>query len=408
MEVGMLFEFFAFGFVAVGGVGMVACRGWSDKRKLAHIFETNNLLIKLKRNGNESVQRMKLKRKTRHTWGTEYAYKIPLGMSFEQIEAKYNAIQDGLNNKRKGVQKEIEMDYDGMLRIKVFDQPLPEEVPYDMSILNSGHDWKVPFGVTREKTIYHDFDKIPHIIVAGTTRYGKTVFLKGLITHLAFKQPKHTDMTLIDLKGGLAFNRFKTLCTTDSMASNPSEALSVLTKIENLINERQKEFSEQGFEDIKEADIPKRHFIIIDEAAELSSAGHTGTEKKVRQECERIMAHIARIGGGLGFRLVFCTQYPTADTLPRQIKQNCDARLCFRLQTQKASEVVLEQSGAEDLPYIKGRAIYKTDRLTTLQVPYIKNDFIETMLTPLRREEEQHEQLAEIETERRTDTLVIG
>ena len=38
-----------------------------------------------------------------------------------------------------------------------------------------------------------------------------------------------------------------------------------------------------------------------------------------------MLSHIARIGGALGFRLIFCTQYPTGDTLPRQVKQNSDA-----------------------------------------------------------------------------------
>jgi DNA segregation ATPase FtsK/SpoIIIE, S-DNA-T family len=406
--VALLFEFFGLGLFAVGGVGLVAGMEWSDKRKLQRIFETNGLVIKHKGSGKEiKVKRMKLKRKTKHSWGMEYAYQIPLGMSFEQIEAKYNAIQDGLNNKRKGVQKEVTLDYDGMLRIKVYEHPLPDLIPYNRTVLDSGDGWRVPIGFTREKKVYHDFEKIPHIIVAGTTRYGKTVFLKGLITFLSFRRTEHTNLTLIDLKGGLAFNRFRKLHTTKTMASNPENALNVLKKIEKMIDERQREFAEKGFEDIKEAGIKDRHFIIIDEAAELSSAGHSGEEKKIRQQCERIMSHIARIGGGLGFRLVFCTQYPTADTLPRQIKQNCDARICFRLQTQKASEVVLEQSGAEDLPYIKGRAIYKTDRLTTIQVPFIENDFIEEVLTPIKGEE-RDEQPAEIKTEGRTNTLVIG
>jgi S-DNA-T family DNA segregation ATPase FtsK/SpoIIIE len=55
------------------------------------------------------------------------------------------------------------------------------------------------------------------------------------------------------------------------------------------------------------------------EAAELSSQGESNKEvRKMKVECEHIIAEIARIGGGLGYRLIFATQYPTADTLPRQ------------------------------------------------------------------------------------------
>ncbi|MBW3216562.1 hypothetical protein KZC64_23665, partial [Salmonella enterica subsp. enterica serovar Javiana] len=84
----------------------------------------------------------------------------------------------------------------------------------------------------------------------------------------------------------------------------------------------------------------------------------------------------ARIGGALGFRLIFCTQYPTGDTLPRQVKQNSDAKLGFRLPTQTASSVVIDEAGLETIESIPGRAIFKTDRLTEIQVPYISNEMM--------------------------------
>lgn len=62
-----------------------------------------------------------------------------------------------------------------------------------------------------------------------------------------------------------------------------------------------------------------------------------------------MLSHIARIGGALGFRLIFCTQYPTGDTLPRQVKQNSDAKLGFRLPTQTASSVVIDEPGLESI-----------------------------------------------------------
>ncbi|PEU31303.1 cell division protein FtsK, partial [Bacillus pseudomycoides] len=73
------------------------------------------------------------------------------------------------------------------------------------------------------------------------------------------------------------------------------------------------------------------------------------------------------------FRLIFCTQYPTSDTLPRQIKQNADAKLGFRLPTAVASQVALDEPGLEDLPSLPGRALFKTDRTEEIQVPYLKD-----------------------------------
>ncbi len=72
-----------------------------------------------------------------------------------------------------------------------------------------------------------------------------------------------------------------------------------------------------------------------------------------------MLSHIARVGGALGFRIVFCTQYPTGDTLPRVVKQMANAKLGFRLPTRTASEFVIDQPGLEQLPSIPGRAIYE-------------------------------------------------
>jgi S-DNA-T family DNA segregation ATPase FtsK/SpoIIIE len=47
-----------------------------------------------------------------------------------------------------------------------------------------------------------------------------------------------------------------------------------------------------------------------------------------------------------------------------------------------ASRVVLDDAGAEQLPYIKGRAIYQTDRKHIVQTPFIENDTIEKIIKP--------------------------
>lgn len=87
------------------------------------------------------------------------------------------------------------------------------------------------------------------------------------------------------------------------------------------------------------------------------------------------MSQIARLGAGLGCRQILATQYPTRDVIPRQCKQNSDAKLSFRVQSATASRVVLDEIGAESLPQIKGRAIYQTaDKREILQTPVISSD----------------------------------
>ncbi|HZG87286.1 FtsK/SpoIIIE domain-containing protein [Paenibacillus sp.] len=405
----MILEIFG---VAVAG-GLLAWtfldgKGVTDASKIQRI--ANNCGINVKEGG--KLRTIHLLRKRKYEWGTEYVYRLPLGLSFDEVKAKKAHIEDGLNH-RRGIldlsvddlrtlridgdivaqikallagrkhRMEIDMEYDGTLRIRVYKAPMPALVSYDSSMVQRCLGWQICVGEAREGGVFHDFDQIPHLIVAGMTRYGKSVFLKNIVTTLTTTQARDVRFTLIDLKGGLSFNRFKDLRQVETVVKNVDESLEALRKMHAEILRQQAEFLAKRYEDITEAKTNRRHFIIIDEGAELASAGETVAEvKRKKAECEHIIAEIARIGGGLGYRLIYATQYPTADTLPRQVKQNCDARLCFRLPTEMASRVVLDESGAEELPLIKGRAIYRTDRKLVVQTPFIDNEFIDRTIRP--------------------------
>lgn len=401
--------------VAVGG-GILYSKmhqsgATNDAAKIQRVCANCGLKVK----EGKDTRTIQLLRKSRHEWGTEYAYRIPLGLSFADFEQKMQHLEDGLNHKskvydfklsdfkslrirkdilkqirniilkKKLIRKEIELFYDGLLKIRVYEKGMPEFVEFDEEMLKRCKEWEVPIGCTRDKLIKHDFEKIPHFIVGGTTRYGKSVFLKNVITSLIHRKPSEAKFTLIDLKGGLAFNRFKDTKQVESVAKNAYESLEVLRNIRNQLNTRMESFLEKGYEDVKESRLEERHFIIIDEAAEIASKGVPDKEeKKIRIECERIVSDIARRGAGVGYRLIFCTQYATADVLPRQVKQNVDARLCFKLQTETASQVVLGEGNTEaaHLPFIKGRAIYMTDKQQIVQTPFINNKQIDNIIRP--------------------------
>lgn len=377
-----------------------------DVGKIKRIFRNCGLTVNETNHatGNKKLKEIALYRKEKQDWGTEYAFRHPLGLSFEQIESKFHNIQDGLNAKHKGGQRRIALDHDGMLKIKVYDHDLPLSFPY---IPPQEKRWEVPIGKGLEGEIYHDFNKIPHMVIGGTTRYGKTVLLKGIICSLISQKPQEAEFEVFDLKGGLGFGPFEKAKQVNGVQANVADSMSRLQQVEKHMVDRMKHFREQGFENMD--DVPSnlhRIFIIVDEAAGLAKKGYKGDEYKARQTCENILADISRMGGGLGFHLIYCTQYPRYDVLPAQIKQNCDAKISFRLQTQKASEVVLEEGGAEKLPYVKGRAIYRTDRMMEIQVPLIKNDDVLNILKPHWRD--GNEQNRREKPTPRQDTLIIG
>jgi hypothetical protein len=354
-------------------------------------------------------RRNKIKDKiTKEVLGAEYFFKIPLGLELKDFVDKHGKFKDGLNNRsvrrinlkdfrnlkldaslpkqirailenRVQLSKEIEMEYDGMLIMRVYDQGLTNDLPFDEELLAKVTGWQVPIGVTYKEFIKHDFEKLQMLVVAGMTRYGKTVFLKNAITTLINNQPENVKFTLIDLKGGLAFSRFMACKQVQTVAKNAQETIEALEAIHADLLKRQAHFLANGWEDIGEAGLKERHFVVVDEGAEIAGF----EEKEDRDRAMYLLGEVARIGAGLGYRLIFATQYPTADVFPRQVKANTSGALCFKLKNSTQSMVVLDRGGAESLPTgLPGRAIYQTDCDRIVQTPFITNKFIDIKLKP--------------------------
>ncbi|WP_187119062.1 FtsK/SpoIIIE domain-containing protein [Bacillus marasmi] len=407
----------------------------NDAEKIQKICYNCKLTVK----ENGDIKTIQLHRKEKHDWGTEYVYRIPLGLSFSDFEGKLDHIRDGLNNKKTYIdfkrflqlnfetnlltqirdifqtrssvhQKDVELEFDGMLRVKVLCNDLPTNLLFDETMLDECSNWEIPLGQTRYGFITHDLEQ-GHITLAGATRKGKTVLLKLIISTVIHQNPEHVKLSLIDLKGGLAFTRFKNAKQVESVATDLESALEVLTKVKNEMKETEREFDQNGCEDIKEAGIRTRHIIVVDEAAQISPNIVTGKDKKEKaKQCEEALSEIARIGAGLGYRLIYCSQYPKAEVMNAQIKQNCDTVITYKLRDAVASRVVLDESGAESLP-IPGRAIYKTpDGTQIVQTPFIDNDQIDKLIKPhivIRPRKEQRESDIGERKTRRSDTFEL-
>ncbi|WP_339148426.1 MULTISPECIES: FtsK/SpoIIIE domain-containing protein [unclassified Sutcliffiella] len=394
--------------VAAGLVGLSYFKNseLDDGEKIKKIAVNCGLYVK----EGEEIKTIQLYRKETREWGKEYVYRIPLGLSFNDFEKRLSNLRDGINN-RKGIidwniikkiqykkglihqlkemmgnryisDKDVELSFDGMLHIKVLDRHLPSKYDFEVNVLSKEDNWKVPLGESRYGFVNHDLEA-GHITLAGATRKGKTVFLKLLITSLILKQPDKVKLTLIDLKGGLAFTRFKNAKQVEEVATNLDESLRALIRIKKEMDNQKEWMDQHGCEDIKEARLGTRHFIVVDEAAQISPHILTNKEEKEKaKKCEEALSEIARIGAGLGYRLIYCSQYPTADVMNKQIKQNCDTVITFKLRDAVASRVVLDESGAEKLE-VAGRAIYKTpDGTKIVHTPFITNGQIEALIAP--------------------------
>ena len=381
--------------------------GGDDAKKIQNIAANCGLVAK-------DGKTIRIHRKTKKKNYTEYVFQMPQGLSSKEFQNKLDHFQDGLNIKKtamdlsltdfkdinwkgdiiqefkrilqnkKKLRKDLEITFDGMLIFRVFNEAHADYFEFDESLIKSLKDWEIPVGIDRTgKLIKHNFETIPHMALGGATRYGKSVFLNMLINTLILKHGKHVSFTLIDLKGGVEFGDYEHVKQVENIAFEPEEARDALENAYNEMRAIQDKLRNMGFKKVQDAGIKDRHFVIIDEVGELNpDEAVTREEKQLKEECQTFMSQIARLGAGFSVRQILATQYPTGDVIPRQCKQNSDAKLCFRVRNATASRVVLDEAGAEELPLIRGRAIYQTDKKHIVQTPLIKDDFIKQTIQP--------------------------
>ncbi|WP_240371669.1 FtsK/SpoIIIE domain-containing protein [Anoxybacteroides rupiense] len=297
---------------------------------------------------------------------TRYIYRVPLGLPKKVLEPIQEILSSTLD-------KPVEVTFKKWLYIDVFNNEIPKKVLYSDAPDKSG--WVIPLGFNEKGWHFHDFDKTPHCTISGTTRFGKTVMLKNMTTYLIEHHPDDVEFLILDMKGGLEFSRYRDLRQVVEVASNPYEAFEALQIVQTFMAERMLEFHKNGWSNIVDTPLKKRLFIIVDEGAQLAPDKFMSKEQKdMFGACQHILGEIARIGGALGIRLIFCTQYPTSDTLPRQVKQNADLKITYRLPAGYASMVAIDDYGAEELPSnIPGRAIIKTHEIRKMQTPFISD-----------------------------------
>ncbi|PDY30934.1 FtsK/SpoIIIE domain-containing protein [Bacillus thuringiensis] len=352
-----------------------------DRKKIQVFFEVSGIAIRK----DEKLHYPVFLERKEDDRSTTYVYKLPLGMPSKLIQKVEDVVSEGLN-------KPVRIKYDNYkIMIRVFSKRIPQKWCWNEGLVKKG-EWQVPMGQSLEKLIYHDFDKTPHMVLGGLTRMGKTVFMKVLLTTLIEANPENAHVYLIDLKEkGLEFSEFSGLKQVEEVADSVEKAHHVLKQIMKKIEERGKFMKGNGYKNIVETKEKDRYFVIVDEGAVLAPAkGLPRPINKIREECQYMLSYIATVSGGLGFRLILATQYPTVTSIPSVVKQMSDAKLGFRLPTYKASEVVLDESGLESLPSLPGRAIYKTDRLIELQVPFISDKLMWKHLKQYEVKKDEH------------------
>jgi DNA segregation ATPase FtsK/SpoIIIE, S-DNA-T family len=342
----------------VVGAAMVPKKKTSDKKKIEQVFKNRKVCL-----GEKYPKLLNSKAQESHT---TYVYKLPVGLPSEVFGTLKTALDEALG-------KETETEFkNGVLRLGVFHNGLPDSWKYDDSLLRPG-TWEVPIGCNHKGVLYHDFDKYAHFLIGGVPGFGKTILLKNMFQSLLLNNPEDVEFYILDLKGGLEFSKFAALPQVKTVASDIYEAAEVLNILVERMKKAEEHFRLKGYTNITETGIKKRTFVIVDEGAELSPDIVTADKKKYAQFCQASLSEITRIGRAVGYRCIYSTQYPSAKSVSMSVKMNIVSRISFIAASQISSKVILDEDGAQHLPSIPGRAIYKVEKSRVVQVPYLSD-----------------------------------
>jgi len=199
--------------------------------------------------------------------------------------------------------------------------------------------------------VYADLAKMPHLLVAGSTGTGKTIFLNNLIVSFLYRNsPEVLRLILIDPKR-VEFPVYndlpQLLCP---VILDPQKTINALKWLVSEMERRFGILSSQKCRDIKgynevalrnEEPLLPYIVVIIDELADLMAARG--------KEVEAGIVRLAQMARAVGIHLIVATQRPSVEVITGLIKANITSRVTFQVASQIDSRTVLDMAGAEKL-----------------------------------------------------------
>ena len=203
-----------------------------------------------------------------------------------------------------------------------------------------------------------DIDKMPHVLIAGTTGSGKSVFTKSLLMTILYRaKPEEVGIIIIDPKK-VEFNDFSGIPhMMKDVVTDAGQAVSTLRWAVNEMQNRYQRMQLSGVNDIKsynayfdqgklnpEEENPRRMqqiIIIIDELADLMLTAS--------KEVESLIVRLAQLARAAGMHLIIATQRPSANVVTGLIKANVPSKVALRVASKLESRIILDMHGAEEL-----------------------------------------------------------
>ena len=244
------------------------------------------------------------------------------------------------------------------------DYKIPELLPWKDEYILPG-DGILCIGESDLEQVKFDLNRTPHVLAAGETGSGKSVTLRCMLWQMI---KKGCRIYMIDFKGGVEFG--KVYEKYGEVITDRERALVVLEILVKENAARLKLFRDMEVKNLKEYN-KKTHKnlsrigVFIDEIAEmLDKKGVAKEDKAIYEQLEGYLSTLARLSRATGINLFLGVQRPDANVLTGQIKNNIPVRISGRFADKTASEIVLGNTAACNLPDVKGRFLYKVGNET--------------------------------------------
>jgi len=193
-----------------------------------------------------------------------------------------------------------------------------------------------------------DLITMPHLLVAGQTGSGKSVWLNVLVTSLTgTRSPEECQIVLVDPKR-VEFAFYKNHPSLwRPVASNPTAIEQVFKDLIDEMETRLCDLEEHSVRNLTSynqiSGIKKKPFIvvIVDELADLIMVSSGGVEEEITR--------LAQLARAAGIHLVLATQRPVTAIITGLIKANMPTRIAFKVAARMDSRIILDAQGAERL-----------------------------------------------------------
>lgn len=244
-----------------------------------------------------------------------------------------------------------------------------------------------------------EINKMPHLLISGTTGSGKTVLLNNIICSIIMKsKPDEVKLVLVDTKV-VEFNCYNgiphLLCP---VISNPKQVAILLQKMVYEIEKRYhmfaststkkiegyNEYVEKWNKDHQDEQLEKMPYIliIVDDLLDLMAVA--------QREIEDSIIRITQKARSAGIHLIISTQRPSREVLTDIIKTNIPSRVSFAVSSRSDSNTILDQEGAENLSG-NGDMLYLPTEMKNplyIQGSYIEDNEIQKIIDYVKTQQE--------------------